>query len=93
MWTNVRTLMVLCAWKSSTRPWPASKRQKPAKAMQPSRVLLFRTTMPGFVDSPEPAPSARRQRAKSDVLWMNVFSFEMLTLPKPVVASQPAFAL
>ncbi len=33
------------------------------------------------------------QRAKSDVLWMNVFSFEMFTLPKPVVASQPAFAL
>lgn len=42
---------------------------------------------------PEPHRSAHGQRAKSDVLWMNVFSFEMFTLPKPVVASQPAFAL
>lgn len=42
---------------------------------------------------PEPRRSSRDQRAKSDVLWMNVFSFEMFTLPKPVVASQPAFAL
>ncbi|EDT39508.1 hypothetical protein BamMEX5DRAFT_4707 [Burkholderia ambifaria MEX-5] len=42
---------------------------------------------------PEPHRSSHDQRAKSDVLWMNVFSFEMFTLPKPVVASQPAFAL
>lgn len=41
----------------------------------------------------EPERSSAHQRAKSDVLWMNVFSFEMFTLPKPVVASQPAFAL
>ncbi|WP_179255466.1 hypothetical protein [Burkholderia sp. HI2714] len=41
----------------------------------------------------EPGRSSVHQRAKSDVLWMNVFSFEMFTLPKPVVASQPAFAL
>lgn len=41
----------------------------------------------------EPRRSSAHQRAKSDVLWMNVFSFEMFTLPKPVVASQPAFAL
>lgn len=41
----------------------------------------------------EPGRSSFHQRAKSDVLWMNVFSFEMFTLPKPVVASQPAFAL
>lgn len=42
---------------------------------------------------PEPRRSSIHQRAKSDVLWMNAFSFEMFTLPKPVVASQPAFAL
>ncbi len=49
----------------------------------------------GFRNHPRPEPhcSAHDQRAKSDVLWMNVFSFEMFTLPKPVVASQPAFAL
>lgn len=41
----------------------------------------------------EPERSPLHQRAKSGVLWMNAFSFEMFTLPKPVVASQPAFAL
>lgn len=50
---------------------------------------------PGAQNDPHPEPrrSLHDQRAKSDVLWMKVFSFEMFTLPKPVVASQPAFAL
>lgn len=60
-----------------------------------SDLPMYANAVPGVRDCPHPEPprSSRDQRAKSDVLWMNVFSFEMFTLPKPVVASQPAFAL
>ncbi|VWC07087.1 hypothetical protein BME24068_05147 [Burkholderia metallica] len=69
--------------------------QKPATAGQPSRVV--HTIGSGSKRALRAARGTGRssihQRAKSGVLWMNAFSFEMFTLPKPVVASQPAFAL
>lgn len=65
---------------------------------KPARLRGFFTqlhALPGARNGahPERRRSSIHQRAKSDVLWMNAFSFEMFTLPKPVVASQPAFAL
>ncbi len=66
-------------------------------ADNPRRLLSLRglpdTGCVRYVALPHPVRSTIHQRAKSDVLWMNAFSFEMFTLPKPVVASQPAFAL
>ena len=70
-------------------------RRVPTRIIDRAATRLAAETAPGARNNPRPEPyrSSRAQRAKSGVLWMNVFSFEMFTLPKPVVASQPAFAL
>lgn len=69
--------------------------QKTRDGLRLSRAVTRLRAVPCATDDahPEPGRSSVHQRAKSDVLWMNAFSFEMFTLPKPVVASQPAFAL
>ncbi len=69
--------------------------QKARDGLHLSRAFTRLRAFPGarIRAHPEPGRSSAHQRAKSDVLWMNAFSFEMFTLPKPVVASQPAFAL
>lgn len=71
-------------------------RHVPTRSVDPEAVrapALMRLRARKTTRTRKPHHSSRDQRAKSDVLWMNVFSFEMFTLPKPVVASQPAFAL